>query len=87
MLRRRNPAAGLRLQFFPGVAGDPAALTGCSFILDETLGIMLACNFGGGRLAKHREDQLQVGHVIAQVLPTQSLEILILAWRHAESGL
>src|SRR5579863_778382 len=70
-------SAGLFFELTAGVAGDGTALAGGGLVLNESLCVSIPGDFGRGGFTEHREDQLEIGHVIAQVFTFQSLELLV----------
>ncbi len=80
-------AAGFFLQFASGVAGDGAALFGGDFVFGKALRVLRAGDLRRGGFAEHGEDQLQIGHVVAEVLPFQALMGGVFGRGEAEGGL
>ena len=80
-------AAHFALQFFSRVAGDAAAALGYGQVFGHTLGLFGLGDAGRAGLGEHVEHQLQVAHVVAQVLLFQPLVALVLPRGHARPGL
>ena len=65
------------LQLFPRATGNSSTFTGGGPVLAKALGILFPGNLSGGRLAKHGEDQLQIGHVIAEIFTFQPFQLFM----------
>ena len=63
-----------------------APITGGLLILRHALGILSTRDLRRRGFAEHREDELKVCHVIAQVFALQTFEPLVLRRRQAEGG-
>ena len=76
---RDDGMAELRLEFVTGNLGYAGAFPGYLGTLAIALGGLLFGQVGGGALCQHIEDELGVGHIIAQALLFQTFELLILS--------
>ncbi len=82
--------AALGFQRLARIACNGAALLRCHAVVGKAFGILAPGDFRGASLAQHGEDQLQIGHVVAQVVTgldlAQALKAAVRTGRYAEGG-
>ena len=71
--------AELRLEFVTCYLGYAGAFPGYLGALGIALRVLLFGQVGGSALCQHIEDELCIGHIIAQALLFQTFELLILS--------